>query len=123
MISSYIKENTTMETAIKMFKALSDETRLRIYLFLLQGELCVCELVNILNIEQSRISHSVRILKEAGLVVNRREGKWIFYAVNPEIKNNRVIQSLRDELKLSKQDLQNITKCKKENIREKFKCN
>jgi ArsR family transcriptional regulator len=123
MISSYIKENITMETAIKMFKALSDETRLRIYLLLLQGELCVCELVNILNIEQSRISHSVRILKEAGLVVNRREGKWIFYAVNPEIKNNRVIQSLRDELKLSKQDLQNITKCKKENIREKFKCN
>jgi len=112
-----------METAIKMFKALSDETRLRIYLLLLKGELCVCELVNILNIEQSRISHSVRILKEAGLVVNRREGKWIFYAVNPEIKNNRVIQSLRDELKLSKQDLQNITKCKKENIREKFKCN
>ncbi len=53
-----------MESAIKMFKALSDETRLRIYLLLLQGELCVCELVNILSIEQSRISHSVRILKE-----------------------------------------------------------
>ena len=112
-----------METAIKMFKALSDETRLRIYLLLLQGELCVCELVNILNIEQSRISHSVRILKEAGLVVNRREGKWIFYAVNPEKENNRIIQILKNELKLPKQDLQNITKCKKENIREKFKCN
>jgi ArsR family transcriptional regulator len=84
MISSYIKENTTMEAAIKMFKALSDDTRLRIYLLLLQGELCVCELVNILNMEQSRISHSVRILKEAGLVVNRREGKWIIYAVNPK---------------------------------------
>jgi len=112
-----------METAIKMFKALSDETRLRIYLLLLQGELCVCELVNILNIEQSRISHSVRILKEAGLVVNRREGKWIIYAVNPETENNRIIQILKDELKLPKQDLQNITKCKKEKIREKFKCN
>lgn len=112
-----------MEAAIKMFKALSDETRLRIYLLLLQDELCVCELVNILNMEQSRISHSVRILKEAGLVVNRREGKWIIYAVNPETKNNRVIQSLKDELKLPKQDLKNIIKCKKEKIREKFKCN
>lgn len=112
-----------MEAAIKIFKALSDETRLRIYLLLLQDELCVCELVNILNMEQSRISHSVRILKEAGLVVNRREGKWIIYAVNPETKNNRVIQSLKDELKLPKQDLKNITKCKKEKIREKFKCN
>lgn len=112
-----------MEAAIKMFKALSDETRLRIYLLLLQGELCVCELVNVLNMEQSRISHSVRILKEAGLVVNRREGKWIIYAVNPEIENNRMIQSLKNELKLPKQDLKNINKCKKEKIREKFKCN
>ena len=112
-----------METTIKIFKALSDETRLRIYLLILQGELCVCELVNILNMEQSRISHSVRILKEAGLVVNRREGKWIIYAVNPETKNNRIIQGLKDELKLPKQDLKNITKCKKEKIREKFKCN
>jgi len=123
VISSYIKENTTMESAIKMFKALSDETRLRIYLLLLQGELCVCELVNILSIEQSRISHSVRILKEAGLVVNRREGKWIIYAVNPETENSRIIQGLKGGLKLPEQDLKNITKCKKEKIREKFKCN
>jgi len=112
-----------MEATIKMFKALSDETRLRIYLLLLQGELCVCELVNILNIEQSRISHSVRILKEAGLVVNRRESKWIIYAVNPETENNRIIQILKNELKLPGQDLKNITKCKKDKIREKFKCN
>jgi len=112
-----------MEAAIKIFKALSDDTRLRIYLLLLQGELCVCELVNILNMEQSRISHSVRILKEAGLVVNRREGKWIIYAVNPETKNNRMIQGLRNELKLPEQDLKNINKCKEEKIREKFKCN
>jgi len=112
-----------MEAAIKMFKALSDETRLRIYLLLLQDELCVCELVNILNMEQSRISHSVRILKEAGLVVNRREGKWIIYAVNPGTENNKIIQSLKNELKLPEQDLKNINKCKKENIREKFKCN
>jgi len=112
-----------MEAAIKMFKALSDETRLRIYLLLLQCELCVCELVNILNMEQSRVSHSVRILKEAGLVVNRREGKWIIYSVNPETENNRIIRGLKDELKLPKQDLQNITKCKKEKIRESFKCN
>ena len=112
-----------MEAAIKIFKALSDETRLRIYLLLLQGELCVCELVNILNMEQSRISHSVRILKEAGLVVNRRQGKWIIYAVNPKIENNKIIQSLKNELKLPEQDLKNINKCKKKKIREKFKCN
>ena len=112
-----------MEATIKIFKALSDETRLRVYLLLLQSELCVCELENILNMEQSRISHSVRILKEAGLVVNRREGKWIIYAVNSETENNRMIQGLKNELKLPKQDLKNIIACKKEKIREKHKCN
>lgn len=112
-----------MEAVIKMFKALSDETRLRIYLLLLQGECCVCELVNILNMEQSRISHSIRILKEAGLVVNRREGKWIIYTINPETENNSMIRSLKNELKLPEQDLKNIIKCKKEKIREKFNCN
>jgi len=112
-----------MEATIKMFKALSDETRLRIYLLLLQGELCVCELVNILKMEQSRISHSVRVLREADLVVNRREGKWIIYAVNPETENNGMIKGLKNELKLPKQDLKSIAKCKKEKIREKFKCN
>ena len=111
------------ETVIKIFKALSDQTRLRIYLFLVQGELCVCELMNILNMEQSRISHSLRILKEAGLVVNHREGKWIIYAVNPEIENHKIIQTLKDELKLLKQDLEKFNKCKKENTREKFRCN
>jgi len=108
-----------METVIKIFKALSDETRLRIYLLLLQGELCVCELVNILNMEQSRISHSVRILKEAGLVVNQREGKWCIYAINPEIKNNIIIQNLKNELKIAERDLKYFYKCKKENIRGK----
>lgn len=113
-----------METTIKMFKALSDITRLRIFLLLiLSEELCVCELVNILNIEQSRISHSIRILREAGLIVNRREGRWIICSINPEIKNNEIIHGLKNKVKLSEQDLENFTKFKKKNIRKKFKCN
>jgi len=112
-----------METVIKMFKALSDETRLRIYLLLLQGELCVCELVNILNMEQSRISHSVRILKESDLISNYKTGKWNIYSANQKLKNNKVIQALEDELKLSEQDLNNFKKCRKENMRKKLKDN
>jgi ArsR family transcriptional regulator len=113
-----------MKATIKMFKALSDETRLRIFLLFIQSEeLCVCELVNILNMEQSRISHSIRILREAGLIVNRREGRWIIYSINPEIKNNEIIYGLKNEAKLPEQDLENFAKCKKKNIREKCKCN
>ena len=113
-----------METTIKIFKALSDEARLRIFLlFIHSEELCVCELVNILKIEQSRISHSIRILREAGLIVSRREGRWIIYSINPAMKNNEIIHGLKKEVKSPEQDLKNFAECNKKNIREKCKCN
>ena len=102
-----------MEATIKMFKALSDETRLRIYLLLLQGGLCVCELEAILKIEQSRISHSLRILKEADLISNYKTGKWNIYSANQKLKNNKIIRSLEDELKLFDQDLNNFKSVEK----------
>ncbi len=108
-----------MEKVIKLFSALSDETRLRIYLLLLEKKLCVCELVSILNIEQSRISHSLKNLKEAGLVNNEREGKWIIYSVNPKTIKNKIIQGLKKDISLSVNDSQKLAKCKKNNIREK----
>jgi len=110
-----------MEKMGKLFRALADETRVRIYLLLLKGELCVCELVDILNMEQSRISHSLRILREASLVDDRREGKWIIYSVNPKMSRNRIIQGLKKELKLSTTDLKNFVNCKQERIRGKCK--
>lgn len=64
---------------MKMFKALADPTRLRIMLLLLEEELCVCELESILGMEQSRISHALRTLRDAGLIEERREARWVFY--------------------------------------------
>ena len=112
-----------MEAAVKIFKALSDETRLRIYLLLLQGGLCICELEAILKIEQSRISHALRILKEADLISNYKTGKRNIYSANQKLKNNKIIQVLENELKLFDQDLNNFKKCRKENIQKKLKCN
>ena len=109
-----------MKQIIKIFKALSDETRLHIYLLLSQEALCVCELVNILNMEQSRVSHSLRILREAELVDDKREGKWIVYSVNREMLDNKIIQGLSKELKLSTADLENIAKYKRAKIRSRF---
>jgi len=108
-----------MEEVIKLFSALSDKTRLRIYLLLLEGELCVCELANILNMEQSRISHGLRVLREADLIDNQREGKWIIYSVNPKMVNNEIVQGLKKEAKLTASDRKKIVRCKGENIREK----
>jgi ArsR family transcriptional regulator len=72
----------SMKNAVEIFKALSDQTRLRIVVLLMQRELCVCELMFILKMEQSRLSHQLRILREAGLVEDIRKGRWMIYRIS-----------------------------------------
>ncbi len=70
-----------LEDAVRTFKALSDPTRLRIVLLLSERDLCVCELMYVLKMEQSRLSHQLRILREAGLVEDVRKGRWMIYRI------------------------------------------
>lgn len=64
--------------------ALSDETRLGILAQLRHGERCVCDLTTELDAAQSRLSFHLRVLREAGLVTDRKEGRWMFYRIAPE---------------------------------------
>ena len=75
-----------MKEVAKLFKALSDETRLRILRLLLKGELCICELMEVLQLPQSNISRHMAYLKNAGLVDDRREAVWVYYSLT-EPKN------------------------------------
>lgn len=68
-----------MNDLVIVFKALSDETRLRILKLLEKGELCVCDIVAALGLIQPKVSFHLSALKEAGLVKDRKEGKWIHY--------------------------------------------
>jgi ArsR family transcriptional regulator len=70
--------------AVALFHALSDETRIAILRMLRDGELCVCELQNELDAAQSRLSFHLRVLREAGLVSDRREGRWSYYRIVPD---------------------------------------
>jgi ArsR family transcriptional regulator len=70
--------------AARLFHALSDETRLSILQRLRRGERCVCELTDALDAAQSRLSFHLRVLKEAGLVTDRREGRWMYYTLSAE---------------------------------------
>ncbi|KUG14359.1 arsenical resistance operon repressor [hydrocarbon metagenome] len=63
-----------------VFKALSDETRLRIFLLLGEQELCVCQIQVALAISQTRVSRHLTVLRHAGLVAARREGLWMYYS-------------------------------------------
>ena len=71
-----------MNELVTIFKALSDETRLRIIKLLEQGELCVCDIVAALDIVQPKASFHLGVLKEAGLIKDRKQGKWIHYSLN-----------------------------------------
>ncbi len=68
------------------FKALADQTRLRCVALLQQeGELCVCELTYALQLVQPKISRHLALLRESGLVLDRREGLWVYYRIHPEL--------------------------------------
>ena len=64
-----------------LFKVFGDSTRIRILYVLFESELCVCDIAQLLNMNQSAISHQLRILKQNQLVKSRREGKSIFYSL------------------------------------------
>jgi ArsR family transcriptional regulator len=114
-----------MRDAIKTLKAMADPTRLRILRLLLQRDLCVCELMFILKMEQSRISHQLRILRDADLAEDIREGKWIIYRVPRKVRES-LRQMFDDVLKAGPEDdreaagdVRRIDLCLKEEIRKK----
>lgn len=73
-----------MKHLISVAKAFSDPNRVRILAALRGGELCVCELVDALALSQSTLSTHLQVIRRAGLVDTRREGKWSYYAIAPE---------------------------------------
>ncbi|HEY3348129.1 MAG TPA: metalloregulator ArsR/SmtB family transcription factor [Nitrospirota bacterium] len=80
-----------MDALVLSFKALADETRLRILKLLEDGELCVCDITAALDMTQPNISFHLGILKEAGLITDRRQGRWNHYNLNLSGMLNRVL--------------------------------
>ena len=71
-----------MQDLLLTFKALSDETRLKIILLLKKGELCVCDIAETLEMTQPNISFHLGMLKEAGLIKDKKDGRWTYYALD-----------------------------------------
>ena len=99
----------------RLFKALGDETRLRIVALLSHGELCVCHLEAALGLSQPRISRHLASLRAAGVVEDRREGTWVYYRLvpQPDAECERQLRSLvkafagREALRRDRQRLVN----------------
>ncbi|SHH84513.1 transcriptional regulator, ArsR family [Sporobacter termitidis DSM 10068] len=69
---------------IRVFRAFTDESRVRVLEILLSGEQCACVLLHDLNISQPTLSHHMKILCDSGIVKRRRVGKWSYYSINTE---------------------------------------
>ncbi|MGY2290880.1 metalloregulator ArsR/SmtB family transcription factor [Pseudomonas sp. SDO528_S397] len=75
-----------MITPPEVFKSLADETRVRATLLIAsQGELCVCELMCALDDSQPKISRHLAQLRSSGLLLDRRQGQWVYYRLNPDL--------------------------------------
>jgi ArsR family transcriptional regulator len=114
-----------MKELIRAFKALSDPTRLRIFLLLMERELCVCELMFILDMPQSRVSHQLRLLRDADLVEDKREGRWIIYTIPRSVRENLaplLRQFTGPDFAASAdivEDIKRLDLCLRENVRRK----
>ena len=70
----------------QFFQLLSDDTRLRCLMLMQQeGELCVCELVHALGLIQPKVSRHLAVLRDYGIVTDRRSGQWIYYQIDPDL--------------------------------------
>ena len=67
-----------------IFKAFCDENRLQILQLLQGGERCACELLEEMSLSQPTLSHHMKILCDSGVVIGRKEGKWMYYTISPE---------------------------------------
>ena len=94
---------------LRMFRALGDDTRLRLLQRLRGGEQCVCDLTDELDTRQSLLSFHLRTLKDAGLVTDRRDGRWVYYALNPD--GLETLRRALDELRPSDRALRVLRRC------------
>jgi ArsR family transcriptional regulator len=116
-----------MRQLTKVFKALSDETKLRILKILQErNEICVCEIMQALNISQSRASRNLGILKNAGFITDRREGLWVYYSINKEKINeyhiavNKLVKDWLNDEKIILEDRKRLEKAVKLNQRGNY---
>ena len=80
---------------INMTKALSDENRVRALMMLCKGELCVCQLIEMLSLAPSTVSKHMSILRQARLVESRKEGRWMYYRLADENSPKEATQAIR----------------------------
>jgi len=93
-VKSKMPEEESLYDLAELFKVFGDSTRIKILWALDEAEMCVCDIAVLLNMTQSAISHQLRVLKQANLVKNRKEGKVVYYSLDDDHVKNIFDQGL-----------------------------
>jgi ArsR family transcriptional regulator len=91
------KQNSLNDSA-QLFKALGDPTRIRMLSVLRHGELCVCDIMTVLDLPQSTASRHLAYLRNAGWLTSRRQNKWMYYQLNTSTMNAQIISAVISHL-------------------------
>lgn len=94
IVNDYVPDNETLNDLVNFFSVFADLTRLKIISALAITEMCVTDISRTLFINQTTVSHQLRLLKNYGAVTSRREGKIIFYSIKNEILNDVLLKGI-----------------------------
>ncbi len=106
---------------VDIFKALSEESRLRILSLLMDNEMCVCEIESSLKMTQSNVSRHLTALKQSGILENYKKAQWTYYKVNPRfiMDNKELWEYLKrniKELPSYSKDIESYLECQKQDL-------
>ncbi|TKS63320.1 MAG: transcriptional regulator [Nitrospira sp.] len=101
--------SVSLKKSVTLFHALSDETRLALLEQLIEGEQCVCELTDAMKATQSRLSFHLKVLKDAGFIRDRREGRWMYYSIDPDAVEE--LETVVNTLKLVAKSAVSANRC------------
>jgi len=117
-----------MREFLSITKALSDESRVRALLAVKDGELCLCQVIEVLGLSPATVSKHMNILQQAGLIQRRKDGKWHFYSLASEDENSserRVLEWVLDALKKDptvRADTRRIRQVRRQDLEELSAC-
>jgi len=120
-VYEHIRISWEVKIVVNIFKALSDETRLRILSLICNVEMCVCEIEKCLNLTQSNASRHLTALKNSGILSSYKQAQWTYYRVNDKFKleNNELWEYLQHKLKqipTYQIDSEQYQKCNEQNL-------
>lgn len=94
----------TIEEFTGITKALSDQHRVRAFMALLRGELCACQIIELLSLAPSTVSKHMSILKNAGLVESRKDSRWVYYRLTESINKQEIHEIIKITISLIQND-------------------